>query len=113
MISHIKSELLSSIELKHNKKSFRAFFKVTLLVSDLSAKCHMLEMCKFNGFYGCHFYTAEGKTIGKTHSYYPYGQPGQIRERDVNDGFVGFAQSLPVTKLFNVAVLRGKVPSLI
>ena len=65
-------------------------------------------MFKFNGFYGCHFCTAEGKIIGKTHSYYPYGQPGQIRERDVNDYFVEFAQSLPVTKLVNVAGVKEK-----
>ena len=108
LVPHIKSELLSSIELKHNKKSFRAFFKVKLLVSDLGAKCHMLNMFKFNGFYGCHFCTAEGKTIGKTHSSYPYGQTGQIRERDVNDCFVELAQSLPVTKLVNVAGVKGK-----
>ena len=108
LIPHIKSELLSSIELKHNKMSFRVFFKVKLLVSDLGAKCHMLKMFKFNGFYGCHFCTAEGKTIRKIHSYYPYGQPGQIRERDVNDCFVEFAQSLPITKLVNVAGVKGK-----
>ena len=35
-------------------------------------------------------------------------QPGQIRERDVNDCFVEFAQSVLVTKLVNNAVVKGK-----
>ena len=100
--------MLSSIELKNNKKAFGAFFRVKQLVVDLGAKCHMLKMFTFNGLYGCQFCTAEGKTIGKTQSYYSYAQTGQIRERDVNDCFVEFAQSLLATKLVNVVGVKGE-----
>ena len=65
-------------------------------------------MFKFNGFYGCHYCTAPGKTIGKTHAYYPFAQIGKIREPDINNVFVKYAELVPVDELINVAGVKGK-----
>ena len=62
----------------------------------LGAKGHMVNMLKFNGYYGCHYCTAEGKTVGKTHAYYPYTQHGAIRESNMNSVFVEMAETMGV-----------------
>ena len=108
IVPRLKSELASGVEIRHNSIFFRAFFKVKLLVSDLGAKSHILNMFKFNGFYGCHYCTAPGKTIGRTHSYYSIQQTGALREPSVNNVFVECAQLLPVDEVVNVAGVKGK-----
>ena len=108
LVPIINSELLSGVNFKHNGVSFQAFFSIKLLIADLGAKSHMLNMFKFNGFYGCHYCTAPGKTIGKTHAYYPFAQIGKIREPDINNVFVKYAELVPVDELINVAGVKGK-----
>ena len=100
--------MLSSVQFRFNGVFFKTFFKVKLLIADLGAKSHMLNMYKFNGFYGCRFCTAPGKTIGRTHSYYPFPQTGKTREHDVNDMLVNYAELLPVDENINVAGVKGK-----
>ena len=109
LVPIINSELLSGVSFKHNGVSFQAFFSIKLLIADLGAKSHMLNMFKFNGFYGCHYCTAPGKTIGKTHAYYPFAQIRKIREPDINNVFVKYAELIPVDELINVAGVKGKV----
>ena len=108
LVPIINSELLSGVNFKHSGVSFQAFFSIKLLIVDLGAKSHMLNMFKFNGFYGCHYCTAPGKTIGKTHAYYPFAQIGKIREPDINNVFVKYAELVPVDELINVAGVKGK-----
>ena len=95
----IWAELLSTCTLSFNSGlCFEVLFKVKLIVCDLGAKSHVLNMLKFNGFFGCHYCTAEGETIGRTHSYYPFDQIGQIREPAVNDAFIRYTENLPSDK---------------
>ena len=108
LVPSLRAEILSGINLIHKGVSFRAFFKVKLLVADLGAKAHMLNMFNFNGFYGCHYCTAPGNTIGKTHAYYPFQQQGKVREPGVNDCFVQYDDLLPVDSVINVAGVKGK-----
>ena len=103
----LKGELLSGVEISGNGQFFRAFFKIKLLISDLGAKSHMLNMIKFNGYFGCHFCTAEGKTIGKTHAYYPFEQSGQIREKRINDAYVECAEIVGFEESVNVVGVKG------
>ena len=104
----LNAELLSSVQVRFNGFFFKTFLKVKLLIADLGAKSHVLNMYKFNGFYGCHFCTAPGKTIGRTHSYYPFTQTGKTREHGVNDMLVNYAELLPVDENINVAGVKGK-----
>ena len=104
----LNAELLSSVQVRFIGFFFKKFFKVKLLIADLGAKNHMLNKYKFNGFYGCHFCTAPGKTIGRTHSYYPFSQTGKTREHGVNDMRVNYAELLPVDENINVAGVKGK-----
>ena len=108
IVPHLRSQLQTGVEVCHNGVSFRAFFNDRLLVSDMGAKSNMLNMFKFNGFYGCHYCTAAGKTIGQTHAYYPYQQEGTVRDSSVNDRFVQCAELLSANELFNVAGVKGK-----
>ena len=108
LVPHLRSQLLEAIEVRQNDNRYLASFSVKLLVSDLGCKSHMLNMFKFNGYYGCHYCTAQGTTIGKTHSYYPFQQSGQVREPCVNDMFVKYAELLPVDKVVNVVGVKGK-----
>ena len=88
--------------------SVNATYRVRLLISDLGAKRHKLNMLKFNGFYGCHFCTAKGKTIGRTHAYYPYNDQGSLREPFLNDVYVEIAETLSVRGKTNVVGVKGK-----
>ena len=97
LVPHLRDELCSEAKIRVAEQTFCTFiFKVRLLVADLGAKGHMLNMLKFNGFYGCHYCTAEGKTVGKTHAYYPYTQHGAIRESNLNSVFVEMAETMSV-----------------
>ena len=109
VVPHIKAELISAIEIELNEKvRLRASFKIRLLISDLVAKGHMLNMYQFNGYYGCHYCTAQGKTIGRTHAYYPYAQENEVREPPLNDVYVKLADTLSVHKLPNVVGVKGR-----
>ena len=109
MVPLIKGQLISGVEISQKTgHPFRAYFKVRILESDLCAKSHMLNVFKFNGYYGCNFCTAEGATIGRTHAYYPFEQSGQLREPVVNDVYVKCAEILGVDRLVNVVGIKGK-----
>ena len=119
LVPHLKDELSCEVKLEMNEHTFCIVtFEVRLLIADLGAKSHMLNMLKFNGFYGCHFCTAQGVTIGRTHAYYPYTQQGKIREPAVNDVFVEMAETMSVEQKLkkdhakklkvNVVGVRGK-----
>ena len=108
LVPYIKNELTCAVKICHNGKLISVLFKIRLLVADLCAKGHMLNMFKFNGHYGCHYCTAPGKTIGKTHSYYPFQETGRIREASVNDVFINYAECLPVNRIVNVVGVKGR-----
>ena len=82
-------------------------YNVRLLISDLGAKHHLLNIYKFNGFYGCNVCLVEGKTIGRTHAYYPFGQVGELREPEVHENHVLLADCLNRNGI-NVACVKGK-----
>ena len=109
LVPHIKGQLLSPVTLwPGNINLIRAHFKVRLIVSDLCAKCHILNMMKFNGYYGCHFCTAKGVTIGKTHAYYPYHKSGQMRDASINNLYVYYAENFDAEKPLNVVGVKGQ-----
>ena len=109
LVPHLFDELKTGIELEMgNQAIYKISFKVRLLISDLGAKNHMLNMLKFNGFYGCHFCTAKGKTIGRTHAYYPYHEEGQLRESSVHDVYVHMAETLQICAKPNVVGVKGR-----
>ena len=110
IVPHIESELQSSIEIEtYMGHSFDVSFKVVFIVADLIAKCHVLNMYQHNGYYGCNYCTAIGKTIGRSHCYYPKSQSFTIRTPEVNDKFVALAESLRKTgKVHNVCGVKGR-----
>ena len=81
---------------------------MNLLVAALGAKSHLLNMFKFNGFFGCHYCTVRGITIGRTHSYYPFSERGMTREPILNDIFIDFAESLSAEEVNNVVGVKGR-----
>ena len=102
----IRAELLSPIEVQLNYEiSLHVGFQVNPLVADLGAKSHLLNMFKFNGFFGCHYCTVKGITIGRTHSYYPFSERGMTREPILNDIF---AESLSAEEVNNVVGVKGR-----
>ena len=51
LVPHIAAELSAIIRVEINYLfGYNFGFKVRLLIADLGAKCHMLNMLKFNGF---------------------------------------------------------------
>ena len=111
LVPLLKSEIISGVPLKcDDGETIQVNFKFILLVSDLGAKSHMLNMFKFNGYYGCHYCTAQGKTIGITHAYYPFDQIGKIRYPSLNDEFVELAENFEAGKLVNVVGVKGRSP---
>ena len=108
VVPELRAELLTSSTLNIGSNlTFEVTFKVKLMVCDLGAKSHVLNMLKFNGFFGCHYCTVEGLTIGRTHSYYPFEDVGQIREPAVNDPFIFFADNL-TSETKNVVGVKGR-----
>ena len=81
-----------------------------LLISDLGAKNHMLNMFKFNGFYGCHFCETKVKTIEKTHAYYPFIETGRVRESHLTENYVNMAEAQNADELPNVVGVKGRSP---
>ena len=107
IVRHLKAELMGPIEISGQ---FQVTFKFRIIIADLVAKASVLNMYKFNGFSGCHFCDVPGKTIGKTHSYYPYGVKGKIREPCVNERYVQMAERLNRTRVANVVGVKGRSP---
>ena len=113
-VPDLKHEIATRLTVDINDEvSYKVRFDFRLLIADLGAKNHVLNMMQFNGFYGCHYCTAKSSTIGRTHAYYPYNQPGQIRESCINEIHVSTAETLGVKKITNVAGVKGKVHFLI
>ena len=108
LVPRIRAEILSSMKIKSKSGLIYVIhLDGKLLIGDLPAKAKMLNMNQFNGFYGCHYCTAEGKTIDRTHSYYPYEQPWQIREPEVNDIYVQKATFLKLSEKENNFGVKG------
>ena len=109
LVSHIQAELRAGIQIESAAFKFHLAFQVRLMISDLGAKNHLLNMYKFNGFYGCHVCTAKSKTIGKTHAYYPYADQVFLREFPINDVYVNVAEKPTHNrKIPNVVGVKGK-----
>ena len=109
LVPHIKGQLLSPLTLwPGNINPIRAHFTVRLIVSDRCAKGHILNMMKLNGYYCCHFCTAEGVTIGNTHAYYPYHKSGQLRDASINNLYVYYAENIDAKKPLNVVRVKGR-----
>ena len=109
IVPELRNELKSPFDLSGScDENLQILYHVRLLVCDLGAKSHVLNMFKFNGFYGCHYCTTIGKTIGKTHAYYPYGQSGDIREPSLNNLYVNFAECMPKDKQVSVVGVKGR-----
>ena len=109
IVPHLRAELVSDIEvLDSDNLEITAKLKTVLLVSDLVAKPHILNMFQFNGYFGCHYCFAEGTTIGRTHSYYPHNQQAEIREPETNDKYVEIAEYGRSALFRNVAGIKGR-----
>ena len=108
LVPLLKAEIISGVDLCQSELRTHLSFQFKLLISDLGAKSHMLNMLKFNGHYGCHYCTVPGKTIGRTHAYYPYNQKGEIRVSSLNDMYVEYAETLGEKSVFNVVGVKGK-----
>ena len=108
-VTRLRAELISPIDFDHlNFPRAKVIFKVRLLVADMCAKAHVLNMIQFNGYFGCHFCTAEGKAIGKTHAYYPFRQSGDVREPELNNGYIRSAELLQSSGQVNVYGVKGR-----
>ena len=109
VIPHVKDEISSRLIVEVRDEVYYKFvFKTRLLIADLGAKNHLLNMNKFNGYYGCQYCTAKGKTIGRTHAYYPFDQQGAIRESSVNDIYISTAETLRLKQVTNVVGVKGR-----
>ena len=109
IVPQLLAELLSPIELHVDENlALSLTFKVNILLADLGAKSNFLNMYKFNGSFGCHYCTAESKTIGKSHSYYPFAQKGRIREPVLNNFCLNGAENEDSQKVPNVVGVKGK-----
>ena len=109
IVPRLSAELVSPIEIVNSPFPGASIsFKVRLLVADMCAKAHVLNMIQFNGYFGCHFCTTEGKTIGKMHAYYPYGQNGNVREPELNDQYIHKAELLSSSGAQNVFGVKGR-----
>ena len=75
------------------------------IVADIPAKANILSMYKNN----CNLCTAVGKTIGKSHSYYPLEQEFEYRAPELNHRYVEIAAALNGGKhMFNVVGVKGR-----
>ena len=111
IVPHLRSEIFSGIDLSIDEQTnYKLSFKMRLLISDLGAKNHMLNMFKFNGFYWCHFCETKGKTIGKTHAYYSFIETGRVRESHLTENYVNMAETQNADELPNVVGVKGRSP---
>ena len=111
IVPHLRSEIFSGIDLSIDEQTnYKLSFKMRLLISDLGAKNHMLNMFKFNGFYGRHFCETKGKTVGKTHAYYPFIETGRVRESHLTENYVNMAEAQNADELPNVVGVKGRSP---
>ena len=92
VIPHLKDEISSVLIVEDRDEIYYNFvFKTGQLIADLGAKNHLFNKTKFNGYYGCQYCTAKGKTIGQTQAFYPFDQQVAIRESSENDIYIYFA----------------------
>ena len=109
VVPFLRSEILSPIKLDGDRThSISVNFEIKVIVSDLCANSHLLNMFQFNGFFGCHYCTVEGKTIGKSHAYYPFQQEGNIRVPYVNDVYVAMAENMRAQNIKNIVGVKGR-----
>ena len=109
IVPRLRAELFSPIEISTpDFPKITTSFKVRLLVTDLVAKPHVLNMVQFNGYFGCHFCTAEGITIGRAHAYYPYNQSGSIRETTLPSRYVEAAELRSATSSASCFGVKGQ-----
>ena len=111
-VTQLRAELLLPIEPSVDENlDLSLTFRVNLLVADLGAKSHIFTMFKVNGFCGCHYYTAEGKNIGKSHSFAQKGttaQKGRIREPISNNMYIKKVENEVSETVANVVGVKGK-----
>ena len=111
IVPHLEDELLLTVEIFGPSQTdcFEICFKVVFIVSDLIAKCQILNMYQHNGFYGCTFCTAAGVTIGRSHCYYPFEQEYTLRTPEVHSKHVQVAEMLlKRNEKWNVCGVKGK-----
>ena len=109
IVPYLRAELVSPVDVVISEEVFlTASLKVVLIVADLCAKAHVLNMYQFNGFFGCNYCFAEGLTIGRTHAYYPFDQQADVREPELNDRFVTLAEYGSSFEVRNVAGVKGR-----
>ena len=109
IVPQIRAELLTPVEVFLNSEVPLAVrFRFNLLVSDLGAKSHLLNMYKFNGNFGGNFCTVNGVTIGRTHSYYPYSQSSRIREAVLTEKFIEIAEDQQEDESVNAVGVKGR-----
>ena len=105
VVNHLKAELDQVFVIENHKVQFRC----VTIVADIPAKANVLSMYKNNGYNGCNLCTADGKTIGKSHSYYPFEQEFEYRTPELNDRYVEIAEALNGGKhMFNVVGVKGR-----
>ena len=105
VVPHVRAELMGAMSI-YNFKSVT--FNPKILIADLVAKAHLLKMFKFNGYSGCHVCDVPGKTINRTHCYYPYEMVGQIRIPEINEKYVKIAECLSISSAPNVVGVKGR-----
>ena len=109
IVPRLRAELFSPIEVfGPDFPKITTSFKVRLLVTDLVAKPHVLNTMQFNGYFGCHFGTAEGITIGRAHAYCPHNQSGSIRETTLHCRYVEAAELRSATSSASCFVVKGQ-----
>ena len=109
IVPRLRAEFISPIEFDNlNFPRAKIMFKIRLLIAYMCAKAHVLNMIQINGYFGCHFRTAEGKTIGKTQAYYPFLQSGDVREPELNNKYIRSAELLSPSGQVNVYAVKGR-----
>ena len=90
-----------------NSKNGENSEKVTIFVYKLDLE--IFKIFTKTNFYenNCNLCTAVGKTIGKSHSYYPFEQDFEYRTLELNDRYVEIAAALNGGKhMFNVVGVK-------
>ena len=101
VVNHLKADLDQVFVIENHKKQFRC----VTIVADIPAKANVLSMYENN----CNLCTAVGKTIGKSHSYYPFEQESEYCTLELNDRYVEIAAALNGGKhMFNVVGVKRK-----
>ena len=105
VVNHLKAELDQVFIIENHKVQFGC----VKIVADIPAKANVVSIYKNNGYNDCNLCTADGKTIGKSHSYYPFEQEFEYRTPELNDRYVEIAEALNGGKhMFNVVGVKGR-----